>query len=316
LWSTPVQPFEYWADIAENEPDFLIDGLLHSATNTVSGKPTVGKTRLVAAMAAAIAKEDTEFCGSEVVAGGPVFVVSTDSGEAKRWGLRMREHEVPDGLVGIAKWNPRDWGVYSHQARSARLFILDNLTGALGGKSIGADDAAREFCEPLAEIAENGTTVVLIAHSAKNFEAQSGKYTPTGVMGSTVYGAWERLNVHMHDATEPNTRAVAIRSNDHGNRDLLLEAVWGRASAEWSLLGERKDTRQRTEETYQRRHDLFDRVSSDPELSRIESQRELGRRLHAANPEEFESPDAARMMFGRAKRAAGGAFQDGRWHTV
>lgn len=313
VWTGPFQPFEYWADLAEYEPDFLIDGMLHAATNTVSGKPTVGKTRLVAAMAAAIAKEDNEFCGSEIVGAGPVMVISTDAGETRRWGLRMREHGVPDGRVGIAKFNPLDWRLYEGQARAARLLIVDNLTGCLGNRRIGDDDAARELCTPLAEIAENGTTVLMIAHSAKNFEAQSGRYTPTGAMGSTVYQAWERLNLHIHDVTEPNTRAVAIRSNDHGNRDVLLQVDWGRSSAQWSLLNEKSDTRQRSEEAHQRRHDLFDRVAGDPDLRVVSSQRELGRRLHASSPDEFDSPDAARIAFGRAKSSVGGEFTDGQW---
>jgi AAA domain len=315
MWSAPFRPYEYWADIAENEPDFLIDGLLHAATNTVSGKPTVGKTRLVAAMAAAIAKGDTSFCGSKIIEVGPVTVVSTDAGETRRWGLRMREHGVPDGRVGIAKYNPLDWRLYEGQARSARLLVLDNLTGCLGDAKIGDDDAARRFCTPLAEVAENGTTVLMIAHSAKNFEAQSGRYTPTGVMGSTVYQAWERLNLHVHDVTEPNTRAVAVRSNDHGNRNLLLQVNWGRSAAEWSLLGEREDSRQHTEEAYRRRNQLFDRVAGDSELSRTKSERAIGRKLHAARPEEFGSPDAARIAFGRAKRAVGGEFAGGCWST-
>ncbi len=312
-WSAPFRPYEYWADIAEREPDFLIDGLLHAATNTVSGKPTVGKTRLVAAMAAAIAKEDPEFCGSKIVGAGPVMVISTDAGETRRWGLRMREHGVPEGRVGIAKFNPLDWLLYEGQARSARLLILDNLTGCLGNARIGDDDAARQFCTPLAEIAENGTTVLMIAHSAKNFEAQSGRYTPTGVMGSTVYQAWERLNMHIHDVTEPNTRAVAIRSNDHGNRDLLLRVDWGRSSAEWSLLNEREDTRQRTEEAYQRRNELFDRVAGDDELSRIKTVRGVGRALFEKYPGEWDSTGAATMAFSRAKDTARGKYTDGRW---
>ncbi|GAA5121703.1 hypothetical protein GCM10023320_30890 [Pseudonocardia adelaidensis] len=310
-WSTPFRPFEYWADLAENEPDFLIDGMLHAATNTVSGKPTVGKTRLVAAMAAAIAGEDKEFCGSEVVDHGPVMVISTDAGETRRWGLRMREHDIKDSMVGIAKFNPLDWRLYEGQARSARLMILDNLTGSLGNRRIGDDDAARELCQPLAEIAENGTTVLMIAHSAKNFEAQSGKYTPTGVMGSTVYQAWERLNLHIHDATEPNTRAVSIRSNDHANRDLLLQAEWGRSSAEWSVLSEKEDTRQRTEQTYKKRNDLFDKVADDPHLSSIESGREVGRTLYAQGG--YKSEDAAIKAFQRASRSVCGVYVNGRW---
>lgn len=316
MWSGPFKGFEYWADLAENEPDFLIEGMLHSATNTVSGKPTTGKTRLVAAMAAAIAKEEEKFCGSEIVGAGPVMVISTDAGETRRWGLRMREHGVPDGRVGIAKFNYLDWRLYEGQAKGARLLILDNLTGCLGDRKIGDDDAARKICTPLAEIAENGTTVLMIAHSAKNFEAKSGHHTPTGVMGSTVYQAWERLNLHIHDVTEPNTRSVLIRSNDHGNRELLVQAEWGRSSARWSLLNEKEDTRQRTEETHQRRDELFDRVANDAELSGIESKREIGRRLHANCPDEFPTEDAARMAFGRATATVGGVYLDGRWQVV
>jgi hypothetical protein len=313
IWNGPFRAYEYWADLAENEPDFLIDGMLHAATNTVSGKPTVGKTRLVAAMAAAVAKEESQFCGSEIVGAGPVMVISTDAGETRRWGLRMREHGVPDGRVGIAKFNPSDWQRYESQAKAARLLILDNLTGSLGNARIGDDDAARQICQPLAEIAENGTTVLMIAHSAKNFEAQSGKYTPTGVMGSTVYQAWERLNLHIHDVTEPNTRDVAIRSNDHGNRDLRLVADWGRSSAQWSLLTEKEDTRQRGEETHRRRNELFDKVVDDPEISRIESARGVGRALFARFPGQWASEDAAIKAFTRAKNTAKGGFVDGRW---
>lgn len=313
-WVAPFRPYEYWADLAETEPDFLIDGLLHATTNSVSGKPTVGKTRLAAAMVAAIATGESEFCSNTINDHGPVMVVTTDAGESRRWGLRMREHGVPDSRVGIAKFNPLDWRLYEGQARSARLFVLDNLTGVLGTGTIGDDAVARQLCTPLAEIAENGTTVLMIAHSAKNFEAQSGTYTPTGVMGSTVYQAWERSNIHIHDVTEPNTRAVAIRSNDHGNRNLLLRAEWfGRASARWSLLGEREDTRQRSEEAHQRRNELFDRVAGDADLCRIKSIRELGRRLHAADPDKFDTEDAARMAFGRARKSARAEFIDGRW---
>lgn len=316
MWTEPIHSYEYWADLAEQESDFLIDGMLHSATNSVSGKPTVGKTRLVAAIAAAIAKGDSTFCGSAVIDHGPVMVISTDAGETRRWGLRMREHDVPESRVGIAKFNPHHWRVYEEQARSACLMILDNLTGTLGSRKITEDDAARAICQPLAEIAENGTTVLMIAHSAKNSEALSGRYTPTGVMGSTVYQAWERLNIHIHDVTEPNTRAVAIRSNDHGNRDVVLRAEWGRSSADWSLLNEKADTRQRTEETYQRRTDLYARVTDDPELSSIKSQRGVGRALAERFPGEWKTEASAFRAFARAMKSADGQFDNGRWQPV
>lgn len=291
IWTDPFYPYSYWADLAENQPDFLIDGMLHAATNSVSGKPTVGKTRLVAAMAAAIANEEPEFCGSAITDHGPVMVIATDAGETRRWGLRMREHGVSDGRVGIAKFDQQDWKLYEDQARTCRLLVLDNLTGILGGGSIADDVVARRFCTPLSEIAENGITVLLIA-------------------------AWERLNLRIHDVAEPSTRSITIRSNDHGNRKLLLQAEWGRASAGWSPVEEGVDTRQRSEEAHLKRNELFERIVSDPELSQIESERELGRRLFAADPDKFESEDAARMVVRRAKKSAGGVFLDGHWQLA
>ena len=190
----------------------------------------------------------------------------------------MREHDVPDNMVAIARFEQDKWSLYREYARSARLLVLDNLTGALGSNKIGDDDAARKLTEPLNDIAELGTTVLMIAHSAKNFEAQSGRYTPTGVMGSTVYQAWERLNIHIHDVTEPATRSMTIKSNDYADHKLLVEAKWGRASAEWRLLSNVEDTRQRTDETYQRRNELADRIVGDPELASL-SQRKIADKL-------------------------------------
>ena len=104
IWAAPFRPYQYWADLAENEPDFLIDGMLHATTNSVSGKPTVGKTRLAAAMVAAIVNEEPEFCGNAIHDHGPVMIVTTDAGETRRWGLRMREHppgSVERGEIGM-----------------------------------------------------------------------------------------------------------------------------------------------------------------------------------------------------------------------
>lgn len=312
-WGGPIMPFDYWADRANETPDFLVEGMVHAATNTISGKPTVGKTRLAAGIAAAVAKGDRSFCGSRVNDHGPVLVITTDPGESNRWGLRMREHGVSSGMVGIARYNPDDWRQYREHAELARLLVFDNVLGSLGSGSVRDDDAARELTAPLSEIADNGTSVVLIAHSGKNFEAGSGRHTPTGSMGSTVYSAWERLNLHVHDVTEPNTRSLTVRSNDHADRNLTVRADWGRASAEWELLSEKEDTRQRTEETYEARHLLFDQVAADPELRTLSNKSEIGRRLHEADPARFATDRAATQAFRRACDAARGEFVDGAW---
>lgn len=306
-------PFDYWADRADETPDFLIDGLIHAATNTISGKPTVGKTRFAAAVAAAVAKGDHTFCGSRVNDHGPVLVITTDPGESNRWGQRMREHGVSPDMVGIARFNPNDWQLYREYAANARLLVFDNVLGSLGSGSVRDDDAARGLTAPLTEIAENGTSVILIAHSGRNFEAGSGRHTPTGPMGSTVYAAWERLNLHVHDVTETNTRSLTIRSNDHADRNLLVRADWGKASADWELLNEKEDTRQRTEETYAVRKDLFDQVAADPVLRTISNKSEIGRRLREADPDRFRSDRAAIQALNRACDASGGEFVHGAW---
>jgi hypothetical protein len=61
---------------------------------------------------------------------------------------------------------------------------------------------------------------------------------------------------------------------------------------------------------------IFERVAGDAELSRIESERELGRKLRAAAPDEFKSDNAARVAFRRARDAAGGDYIDGHWQMA
>lgn len=313
FWAGPFRPYEEWADQAERTPDFLIDGLLHTATNGLSGKPSVGKTRLAAAMAAAVAKGDKTFCGRKVNEHGPVMIVSSDAGETGRWGLRMREHDVKRGVVGIAKFGADDWNHYKAQARHCKLLVVDNLTGILGDGSIKDDVVARRLVGPLTEIAESGTTVLMLAHSGKNFEAGSGRYTPTGIMGSTAYQAWERLNIHIHDHTEPNARVLQVESNDAPLQKLTLTATWGRASATWRFLREEEDKRMRTEEMFNQRHDLYALVVNHPELSKIESVAEVGRKLRAGGHGEWPSDKAAETAFRRARSAAGGSYDGDRW---
>lgn len=313
LWTGSFRPYEEWADEAERTPDFLIEGLLHAATNGLSGKPTVGKTRFAAAMAAAVAKGDKKFCGRKINDHGPVMIVSSDAGDSGRWGRRMREHDVKRGAVGIARFKPNNWDEYLEHARRCKLVVVDNLTGILGGDSITDDAPARRLLGPFTEIAESGTTVLMLAHSGKNSEAMSGRYTPTGIMGSTVYQAWERLNIHIHDVTEPDTRFLHIVSNDAPLQKLTVAATWGDASAEWKLLREEEDKRMRTDATFAKRLDLYALVVNDPDLSKLKSMAAVGRELRAREPDEWNSDKAAEAAFRRAKNAASGEFRDHRW---
>lgn len=313
VWPGPIMSWETWADLADATPSFLIEGFVHNATNTLSGRPTVGKTRLVAAMVAAVTKGEREFCGQAVNAHGRALIVTTDPGEATRWGQRMREHGVPTDAVGIAQYNPSQWDWYIRAAAEARIMVFDNALGALGSGSVRDDDAARELTGKLTQIANAGASVILIAHSAKNFEDQTGRRAPTGAMGSTVYEAWSRNNIHVHDVTEPFARNVKIRSNDHADRNLTLTAKWGEASATWELTKESDDKRPRTDRTHQARQELFDTVAGNPELRTVESMAAIGRQLYDMDPAGFSSAEAAKQRFIRAKNAAGGAFIDGAW---
>lgn len=321
MWPSDVLlSSDLWADRAEEAPDFMIDGWLHAETNIITGKATVGKTRLTAAMAAAVARGDSTFCGAPVHKHGPVMVLSTDAGEAQRWGLRMREHGViPASRVGIGRFQADRWDRYIKIAGDVgcKLLILDNVNGALrGNESIKDDAPARRLTHPLTEIAEAGTTVVLVTHSAKNYEAGGGRVTPKGAMGSTVYEAFARGAVHLHDANEPNVRYVATWSNDYPQRELVLGVDWRRASADWRLLREREDKRPRTDVAHAGRVELFEHVTRHPELRVIRSKAEIGRRLHAAGVGEYDSSDAARKAFERAARVAGGSYIRGAWQAA
>ena len=66
----------------------------------------------------------------------------------------------------------------------------------------------------------------------------------------------------------------------------------------------RVDRRPRAAETHGKRLELIERVKGHG-WANLPSDAEIGRKLFAEYPNEWDSADAARVEYGRAKRAAG-----------
>lgn len=170
---------------AEAGPEWLIEGWLASSATVVSGRPEVGKSTLVAAMAAAVAKGEP-FLGQpvETTRTGPVLVIVTDPGDGSQWAKKAEEHGVAGNSWVIAEFDPSRWSDYTSAALEAecRLVVFDNFTGAMDGNPKDADPSV--VTKPLSVFVSHGIPVVGIAHATK-----SGSSEP---MGSTAYKAWRR----------------------------------------------------------------------------------------------------------------------------
>ncbi|MCF3938390.1 AAA family ATPase [Gordonia tangerina] len=190
------------SEIAEDEQHsrWLIDGYLASSATMVTGEPESGKTALVAAMAAAVARGDSEFLGEPVESSGPVLVITTDPGERHEWRTRADDLDVPDDRWLIADFDPARWDAYLDIATEfgVALVVFDNVTGALSGGINDADPS--EILRPLTRIVSAGVPVVALHHSAKSYRADNGRrISPDGPMGPTAYRAWRRHGIHVAD---------------------------------------------------------------------------------------------------------------------
>lgn len=307
---------DYWAKLDDERPTFVIDGLIDSDATIISGRPMSGKTTLAAGIVAAVAGGEREFLGRKVNVHGPVAVVCTDPGEARKWGRRMRGYGCPF-RVFVTDWHPGAWDALISELAAIRpaLFVFDNILGALEGNVI-ANDVADKVIHQLNRVIALGVPVVALHHSsAKQFE--SGEYAK-GPMGATRYDAWDRQTVHV-EKTGPGSVLLSVDGNYCESQSIRLDVqVEGESlTARFAVVsdGVRVDRRSRTIETKQRRQTLFDEVAGNPAYVDTTTKVEVGRLLYTSNPGRWPSEHAARVAFDRAAKGVNGVYVQGQGWT-
>jgi hypothetical protein len=244
------EPWQFWKDQDNSTESFLIDGLIHSASTIVSGRPMGGKTTLIAAMVGAIAGEATEFMGQPVNVHGSVLVVSTDPGEPRMWGRRMATMPLVHDVLIAPYSGGQVWDSLAEQIEKSRpvLLVFDNALGSVKG-DIRGNEPARVLLDKLDEVIGLGVPVALIAHSSVKLH-EDDSYSK-GPMGSTAYDAWDRLTVHIEDSGR-DTKLISTKGNESPALSITADLQFSEArGASWALLESetKQDKRPRKAET-------------------------------------------------------------------
>lgn len=292
-----------WAERAKQHPSFLVDSLIHSAATMIVGPSYVGKTTLVAAIAAAVARGESTFAEKFQIRGrGRVLVAATDPGETNRWGERMGAWSVPRDAVRVARVVPHAWGEIIAEAWSERpaLFVLDNVLGMIRGNPNDSDGAA-EVLRPLGELADAGIPVVAIHHTPK---PQAGGWKPKTPMGSVAFQAWPRHLLTVDQTADEQLR-VSVTSNDHAPTSIHLGVERRGSLVQYKFLeATAKSTqRKRKVDTQAERRELGLRILADSSLAAL-SQRELAEKL-----------GESQSSIQRALEAAGAEKKSGVWQA-
>lgn len=279
------EPWQVWAERDRAEQRFVVEGLVHGGATIVTGRPFAGKTTLTAAMVAAVARKDPAFLGHRVALTGNTLVAVTDPREANSWGRRMAAHDVPEGAVDVAQYPPADWSALVAEVvrRRPTLFVLDNILGAITG-DVRDNQTAQALLSDLNRIIGAGVAVLAIHHSsAKPFE--DGKTYSREPMGSTAYGAWARLTVHVQE-TASGSLKVTTHGNDSASAELSLSvAVNDDGRGVYEVVSETAttDKRPRKADTLEdRRAFATTHIIGNAELVDVRSQRAVAGALSAA----------------------------------
>jgi predicted ATP-dependent serine protease len=184
-------PFAPLSDVLTNvppEPSWLVDGYLApSAITLLAGRPKVGKSTLVCALLAAVARGEA-FLGRETRAGGLLLLTEerhdTLAEKARTFGLvSFRQPPNPLGggnefpvhtlmrhSAGATRWPQVIREAVEHCRRhEIGLLVVDTLdrwTG-LRGDSENAAGAVNEALEPLQFAAADGLAVLIASHQRK-----------------------------------------------------------------------------------------------------------------------------------------------------
>lgn len=291
-----------WAELANATPTFLVENLVHSAATMVVGPAFVGKTTLIAAVAAAVSRGDAMFAEKlELFGSGRVVVVATDPGEAARWGQRMELAGVEPGAVQIAQWSAPGWMELLAQviAEPPALFVMDNVLGAVEG-TVNDNEVVAKLLHALTALATVGVPVVLLHHPAKPQMGVASK----SPMGSQMLTAWPRLLVAV-DETADDQLLLTARSNDQAAVAISLTVVREDGHLPtYTVVGEplvKKTRRKQKAATYEGRTSLGQQIVDDPALAGL-SQRAIADQLGI---------DLAAVQ--RALKALGAKKVDGVW---
>lgn len=172
---------------ADSEDDFIVDGVISSATTLLYGESKVGKSYLACALIAAMVTGG-QFLGKEVdPRDWKVAVLATDDRAEKEYGKRIRT-VLPEGMRppvktfrlpimrSIDKWRSLHKTVLE---QGYNFVVVDSLTQAING-TINSDETIRDFFDGVRLFVNSGIPVLVVAHSSEKTSINGKSDLPLG----------------------------------------------------------------------------------------------------------------------------------------
>lgn len=186
-WDGEEFDWEQMIEAADSEEDFIVDGVISSATTLLYGESKVGKSYLGCALIAAMVTGD-EFLGKPVEdRPWKVAILATDDRAEREYGKRIRT-VLPEGFRPAIKTfrlpimrNLNKWqSIHKRILEQGYNFVvIDSLTQSING-TINSDETIREFFDGVRLFVNSGIPVLVIAHSSEKTGMNGKSDLPLG----------------------------------------------------------------------------------------------------------------------------------------
>jgi hypothetical protein len=241
----------------DGESPFLVEGLIHAGPTLLSGAPEAGKTYLALSLARAIVEGDKYWLGRRLHnPGGRVVFGVTDPVSDKEIARRLADYSLACEDVSVIRLHGgmerNDWDALAWEVRKtdARLFVLDNLLGAMPpGKDVNNSSEVRMVTDGLQQLIDNGTAIIILHHTTKGGMGQAK--TP---LGSRHITAWPRATLTINKVSD-SLRRVTFGGNEAACGVLDLEFTPEAETGVWFTVTE-KQQRPRRDRSEERQAEL------------------------------------------------------------
>jgi hypothetical protein len=189
------RPYEDWLEGYDGDP-WIVPGIVHSVSNLWLAKQKVGKSLLMADLAAALACGEGQWLGRPVkddYAGRPAFMFVSDPKAEVEAAARLEAWNVPRGSVHIGRMRRgpepiAEWLRLGDEVvdLGGKVVILDSGTNLV--HDIITPESTNPLFDGLNELTERGLSVQLVHHLPRNGSAAAGIYS---------WESWSRWIVRM-----------------------------------------------------------------------------------------------------------------------
>jgi|GEM_PF-4354222 len=230
------------------EPKWSVPGILPEGYVLLAGKPKVGKSWLVLALAVAVASGGRALGSVQVEAGDVLYLALEDHPRRLQERLCKIGDAWPERLHLVTVWSRLGaGGIEALEAwltahSQARLVIIDTLARVRLPHSRNGDAYAEDYAvgETIKKLADQYSVCILVIHHRRKMDAEDPFDTVSGTNGLT--GSADATLVLQRDRSTP-TATLHVTGRDVEEQTLAL--AWDAGACGWSLTTHEQASGQR-----------------------------------------------------------------------